>query len=110
MMARNVPGIRQFPAILDILSMAQISWYDKPNWYPSLELIVTGLDLPAGVRDALLDLLRTSQELLEAGDRTAARDLLKVFLHLIRANSGVRLTAGQVHSLVAIAQTAIAGI
>jgi hypothetical protein len=43
-------------------------------------------------------------------DRAAARNLLKAFIHLIRANPGGGLTEGQVHSLVAIAQTAIAGI
>jgi hypothetical protein len=110
MMSRNQPSIRQFPSTLDILSMAQISAYDNPNWYPSLELIVNGLDLPDADRNALLDILRASQALLEAGDRAAARNLLKAFIQLIRANPGGRLTEGQMDSLVAIAETAIAGI
>jgi hypothetical protein len=105
-----LPDIRQFPSTLDILSMAQISAYNNPNWYPSLELIVTGLDLPGGVRNALMSKLRNSQARLEAGDRAAARNLLRVFIQQIRANPGGRLTADQVDSLVAIAKTAIAGI
>jgi hypothetical protein len=106
----NQASIRQFPSTLDILGIAQISAYNNPNGYSSLEVIVSGLDLPAGVRNALLDVLRASQALLEAGDRAAARNLLKTFIRLIRANPGGRLTEGQVDSLVALAQTAIAGI
>jgi hypothetical protein len=68
MKGKNDPGIRQFPSTLDILAEAQISAYNKPNWYPSLELIVTGLDPPGGVRNALLGKLRNSQARLKAGE------------------------------------------
>jgi hypothetical protein len=110
MMPFNEPSIRQFPSTLDILCMAQISAYNNPNWYPSLELIVTGLDVPGGVRNALLGKLRNSQARLAAGDRAAARNLLHAFIQQVRANPGRRLTADQVDALVAIAETAIAGI
>jgi hypothetical protein len=110
MAIRNQLGIRQFPSTLDILAVAEISAYNRPNWYPSLELIVTGLDLPGGVRNALLGKLRNSQARLAAGDGAAARNLLHAFIQQVHANPGGRLTADQVDSLVAIAQTAIAGI
>jgi hypothetical protein len=69
-----------------------------------------GLDLPGGVRNALLGKLRNSQARLAAGDRAAARNLLNAFIKQVSANPGGRLTTDQVVSLVASAETTIAGI
>jgi len=110
MMPRNEANIRQFPSTLDIMSMAQISEYNNPNWFPSLELIVKGLNVPPGQRIALFAKLQTSQARLRHGDCQAARNILNSFINQVEANPGDRLTVDQIDSLVAIAQTAIASI
>jgi hypothetical protein len=110
MMPHYELNIRQFPAVLDILWFAQINHYDNPDWYPSLGIIVNGLDLPAGRKTHLLADLRNSRMHLQAGNSTAARNILNAFIHQIKANPGGRLTAAQMDALVSIAETAIAGI
>ncbi len=110
MMPRIQPGIRQFPAALDIMVIAQLSEYNNPTWYPSLELIVNGVDVPVGEKDSLLAKLRNSRMLLENGNRAAARLILRAFIQEVRANPGGGLTLDQMGALISIAKTAIAGI
>jgi hypothetical protein len=110
MMPFNEPSIRQFPSVLDSMAIAQVSEYNNPTWYPSLELIVNGLDMPAGDKNSLLAKLRNSRARLQAGNGTAARNILNAFIQEIKANAGGRLTAAQMDALVSIAETAIAGI
>lgn len=110
MMAFNEPSIRQFPAVLDVMAIAQIAEYKNPNWYPSLEWIVRGLDMPTGSKNGLLAKLQNSRARLQAGNHTAARNILDAFVHEIKANPGGRLTPDQMDVLISIAETAIAGI
>lgn len=110
MMPYNEPSIRQFPSVLDSMAIAQVSEYNNPTWYPSLELIVNGLDMPAGNKNSLLAKLRNSRARLQAGNGAAAHSILNAFIQEIKANPGGRLTAAQMDALVSIAETAIAGI
>ena len=110
MMPKYALSIRQFPAVLDILTIAEINKYDNPDWYPSLGIIVNGLNVPPGNKHSMLAKLANSRARLQSGNSTAARNVLKAFINEIKANPGGRLTAAQVESLVSIAETAIAGI
>ncbi len=110
MMPRNQSSIRQFPAVLDIISLAQISEYNNPTWYPTLELIVGGLNLPVADKNSLLKKVQLSRTRLRFGNRRAARNLLTAFIAEVRANASGSLSEEAIESLVSIGETAIAGI
>jgi hypothetical protein len=104
MSGRNRLGIRQFPAVKDILVIAQISQFNRPVLSPYMELIIRGLDLPPGNKQALLTKLQKSREHLEAGNSRAARNMLSAFIQQINANPGGRLNQDQIDGLVSMAE------
>lgn len=104
------PGVRRYPSTLDILAIAALAHYENPNWFPSLELLVNGLRVSPGNKNSMLAKLRNSQAHINAGNLKAARNQLNAFINEVTANAGERLTQDEVDSLVAMAETAIAGL
>ncbi len=104
MSGRNRLDVRQFPSVQDIMTMAQISHYNRPVLSPYMELIIRGLDLPPGQKIALQAKLHKSRALFDAGKHTAAKNLLNAFINQVQANPGGRLNQEQLDGLVSMAQ------
>jgi hypothetical protein len=62
----------------------QISQFNRPFLSPYMELIIRGLDLPPGNKQALLTKLQKSREHLDAGNGHAARTMLSTFINQIK--------------------------
>jgi hypothetical protein len=101
---------RRLPSVRDILAIAQVSHYDRPFLSPYMEVIISGLELPPGLKNALQTKLQKSRAHLAAGNRNAAKNLLNAFIDQVNDNPGGRLDQDQLDNLVSMAELRIDSI